>query len=67
MNPTPQEIAEWTFSDDMHRLANYTTLEEILDDTFYQHYFAQSDPFFAHNITQFAPDVPLFVIGEVIQ
>ena len=62
--PTPQEIAEWTFSDDMLRLANYATIEEILEDTFYQRYFAQSDPFFAHNITPFAPDVPLFVIGN---
>jgi hypothetical protein len=63
-DPSPTEIAEWIFTDDMRRLGNYETIEEILQDEFYQTYFADSDPFFEENIEPFSPSVPLLVVAS---
>ena len=62
--PSPSEIAYWLFTDDMLRLTGYTTIQEIIQDDFYQTYFAQGDPFFEENIDPFSPGVPLFVVAD---
>ncbi len=61
--PSAGEIFNWTFTENMRKLVRYETLGELLQDDFYQKYFAEYDPFFEENIEPFNPGVPLLVVG----
>ena len=65
--PTTKEIVDWMYTDNMKRLLEYKSMDEILTDDFYQKFFANSDPFFETNIEPFSIDIPLLVVanGEI--
>lgn len=63
-DPTPQEGLRWLYSPDLVAWMQLEGIENMIRSTFYQTYFAQSDPFFAETITPFHPDIPLIIVAK---
>jgi hypothetical protein len=62
--PTSREVLEWMVTEEMLRIFEYETIEEIISDPFYRQYFAASDPFFEENTEPFSPGVPVLVVSK---
>ncbi|MCA9266563.1 MAG: hypothetical protein KDA60_22035, partial [Planctomycetales bacterium] len=61
---TGHDVQSWFFSRRLVEWLAIGHLEKMVQASFYQEYFAASDPFFASNIRPFAPNVPLFLAGR---
>ncbi len=62
--PTGKDIQEWVYSQKLLDWINLPTLKDMVNDPFYQKYFAKIDPFFAETITPFAPNIPLIIVAR---
>jgi hypothetical protein len=62
--PTPLELRDWIFNAEAQHWLASPTIQQAVNDAYYQKNFAASDPFFPQNITPFEPGVPLLVIGR---
>ncbi len=63
--PTGADIQDWVCTPQMREWMNLGGLQSVVNSPFYQRYYAQSDPFFAENITPFSPGVPLLAVSRI--
>jgi hypothetical protein len=62
--PTGEEIFTWLYSQNFLDWFNLRDLKAMVNDPFYQQYFAQADPFFEENINPFNPNLPLIIVAK---
>ncbi len=56
-------IRDWLLSTEANTLLELRDVAAVVQHPFYRRYLADSDPFFAENVTPFAPGIPLVAVG----